>query len=134
MRKVAALNCVEDLVGLLQRVLTNCVEGLLAIPRATTRRAQPGHEGGRLLKKSRGPHRIGRECGVASVRRRLWTVCVSCNVHPLQFKPATSNGGSHPATAARLASLLPHWIRFTKDEQNDTAFSHHKMRQLIFRS
>jgi hypothetical protein len=35
-RKVAPLNGVEDLVGFFEGVLANGVEGLLAVPRATT--------------------------------------------------------------------------------------------------
>ncbi len=59
MRKVAPLDGVEDLVGLFQRVFANGIEGLLAVPRAAARRAQPRHDGHRLLKQRRRSRRIG---------------------------------------------------------------------------
>ena len=50
MRKVAALDGVEDFVGLFQRVFANGVEGLLAVPRAAAGSAKARHDGHRLLK------------------------------------------------------------------------------------
>ena len=50
MRPVAPLNGVEDLVGLLQRVFANGIEGLFAVPGASTGSPQPSHEVHRLLK------------------------------------------------------------------------------------
>ena len=44
----AALDRVEDLVGLLQRVPLDGVEGLLAVPGTAVRAAQPRHDGDRL--------------------------------------------------------------------------------------
>ena len=59
MVEVAALDGVEDLVDLFQRVFANGIEGLLAIPRAAAGSAQPGHDGRGLLKQCRRPRRIG---------------------------------------------------------------------------
>ena len=50
MRKVSPLDGVEDLVGLFERVLTNGIESLLAVPGAATRRTQSGHDRRRLCK------------------------------------------------------------------------------------
>ncbi len=58
-REVAALDGVEDLVGLFQRVFADGVEGLLAVPGAAAGSAQPGHDGHRLLKQRCRPRRIG---------------------------------------------------------------------------
>ena len=60
-RKVAALDGVEDFVGLFKRVFANRVEGLFAVPRASARRPQPRHDRRRLLKQRRGPRRIGQQ-------------------------------------------------------------------------
>ncbi len=64
-RKIAALDGVEDFVGLFQRVFPDGVERLLAIPGASVRGAQPGHDAHRLLKKRRRTRRIGHRlcCG-----------------------------------------------------------------------
>ena len=54
-RKVAPLNGVEDLVGLFQRVFADGIEGLFAVPGAAVGRAQPRHDGHRLLKQAPPP-------------------------------------------------------------------------------
>ena len=59
-RKVAALDGVEDLIGFFQRVFSNGVKGLLAVPGAAAGGAQPGHDRGRLLKQGSRPRRVGR--------------------------------------------------------------------------
>ena len=48
-RPGAALDGVEDLVGLFERVALDGVEGLLAVPGAAAGRAQAGHDGGGAL-------------------------------------------------------------------------------------
>src|SRR5579885_3542319 len=50
MGPVAALDRVEDLIGLLQRVFADRIKCLLAVPWATSGRTQPGHDGDGLLK------------------------------------------------------------------------------------
>jgi hypothetical protein len=75
-RPVAPLDGVEDLVGLLQRVFANGIEGLLAVPGAAAGSPQPSHDGHRLLKQSRRTLRIriqvrrGSLC-VTAVKRRV---------------------------------------------------------------
>ena len=49
------LDGVEDLVGLLQRVALDRVEGLLAVPRTAARRAQPRHDRDRLGQRPGSP-------------------------------------------------------------------------------
>ena len=68
-RPVAPLNGVEDLVGLLQRVLANGIEGLLAVPWAAAGCPQPRHDSHRLLKQSRRTLRIGCELRRGSLCR-----------------------------------------------------------------
>ena len=48
--EVAALNGVEDLIGLFKGVFANGVEGLLAVPWTAAGSAEPSHDGHRLLK------------------------------------------------------------------------------------
>ena len=57
-RPGAALDGVEDLVGLFQRVALDAVEGLLAVPGAAAGRAQAGHDGGSAL-EGLGGRRLG---------------------------------------------------------------------------
>ena len=88
MRKVAALNRVENLVGLFQRVFANGVERLFAVPGASARSPQPRHDGDRLLKQRRCPLRISNNW---ALRCRCWclrTMCVSRAVHRNQCNPA----------------------------------------------
>lgn len=59
MRKIAALDGVEHLVGFFERVLANGVEALLAIPRAAAGRAQARHNGSRFEEKLTRARRIG---------------------------------------------------------------------------
>ncbi len=73
-RKVAALDCVEDLIGLFEGVFANRVEGLFAVPGASTGRPQPRHNRRRLLEQGRSPRRISQQiiCGslcLCTVRR-----------------------------------------------------------------
>ena len=79
-RKVTALDGVEDLVGLFERVFANGVEGLFAVPGASAGCAQAGHDGHRLLEKSCSPRRISGTCSGCG-GGWLWSVCLSCNVH-----------------------------------------------------
>ena len=58
-RKVAALDGVEDLVGLFQRVFADGVEGLFAVPGAAAGSAKARHNGYRLLKQRGRPRRVG---------------------------------------------------------------------------
>ena len=58
-RKVSALNGVEDLVGFFEGVFADGVEGLLAVPGAAAGSAQAGHDGYRLLEEARRMCRIG---------------------------------------------------------------------------
>src|ERR1035437_2821944 len=53
---------VQDLVGLLQRVFANGIEGLFAVPGAAIGSPQPRHDFDRLLKQGSRPLRIG--CGL----------------------------------------------------------------------
>ena len=59
MRPVAALDGVEDLVGLFQRVFADGIEGLLAVPGAAVGSAQPRHDLDRLGKQLSSSLRIG---------------------------------------------------------------------------
>jgi len=61
--KVAPLDGVEDLVGLLKRVFADGIEGLFAVPGASAGGAQPRHDGRRLLEQGRCPRGIGRDVG-----------------------------------------------------------------------
>ena len=63
-RPVAALDGVEDLIDLFQRVFADGIEGLFAVPRAAAGRAQPRHNFNRPLKQNRRPRRIGCFCRV----------------------------------------------------------------------
>ncbi len=69
LRPGATLDGVKDLVGLLQRVRLDGVEGLLAIPRTTAGSAQAGHDRRRLLQRRGGSSlsfeihgRLGQTC------------------------------------------------------------------------
>ena len=59
MREVAALDGVEDLVGLFQRVFADGIEGLFAVPGAAAGSAKAGHDGHGLLKQRCRPRRVG---------------------------------------------------------------------------
>ncbi len=54
---VAAVDGVEHLVGLFQRVGLDAVEGLLTVPRAAAGRAQAGHQGNQPIELFWGAQR-----------------------------------------------------------------------------
>jgi hypothetical protein len=91
MRKIAPLNGVEDLVGLLQRVFADGIEGLFAVPRAAVGSAQPRHDLYRLLKQSRRPRGVGCDIRSESGFRGFWTKYVLGSVHRFQFKLSASS-------------------------------------------
>jgi hypothetical protein len=69
--KVAALDGVEDFVGLFKGVFADGVEGLFAVPWAAARSAKTRHDGDGLLKEGCRSRRIGLESG----RGGFWTGC-----------------------------------------------------------
>ena len=88
MVEVTALDGVEDLVDLFQRVFANGIEGLLAIPRAAAGSAQPSHDGRGLLKQCRCPRRIGGGLRRGILRAgALWR-----QIHPSPFYLLGSGG------------------------------------------
>src|SRR5947209_980541 len=57
-RPIAIINGFQHLVGFFQGVALDGVKGLLAVPRAPARSAQPGHDGDSFLVSFTSSHRI----------------------------------------------------------------------------
>src|ERR1700728_119174 len=73
MCEISALNRIEDLVGLLKRVLADGIERLLTVPRAAAWSTQASHDGYRLLKQRRRSRRIGNR-----LRRGICCIGTQC--------------------------------------------------------